>query len=149
MLMRRILGAATVALLLTGCGSAPPTGPAPAPAIDFTEIALVSATAAGGRVSATPARVDDPAAVAAFGDRFRGTVLGRRVRAVVRRADVGADRVLLAAVVAIGCDVPPGVRVDRSSAGPRITALPVESPLPECFAPVTTVAVVSVPADAL
>ena len=66
----------------------------------------------------------------------------------VRRASPPDGRVLLGAVVAVGCDVPPGVRVEGAGSDLRILAKPVPSPLQECLAPVTTVAVVSVPADA-
>jgi hypothetical protein len=167
--MRRTLGqslalAAFWAAAVTGCGSDagtasdPATDPASsstrsssssAGGLDFDEVALVSQTAAGGRVSPEPVPLDGAAAVSAFTDRFRSPGLGRRVARAVRRADLPPGRALLGAVVAVGCDVPPGVRVEDSGAGPEITALPVESPKQECFAPVTTVAVVSVPADTL
>ena len=57
--------------------------------------------------------------------------------------------VLLGAVVAVGCDVPPGVRVEGTGcrpADPRGAGAVAQQ---ECLAPVTTVAVVSVPAAAL
>jgi hypothetical protein len=168
--MRRTLGQALALAAFcaaaTGCGSdpgtatdpasgspsatSPSTGPSSSPGggLDFEEVALVSQTAAGGRVSRKPVRLDGPAAVGAFTDQFRSPGLGRQVEKAVRRADVPPDRALLGAVVAVGCDVPPGVQVEDSGAGPEITALPVESPTQECFAPVTTVAEVSVPADA-
>lgn len=131
---------------------APSSGSSSNPAagrVDFEEVALVSETAAGGRVTKEPVRLDDAAAVRALTGRLRSEGLGRKVARAVRGADVPADQALLGAVVSVGCDVPPGVRVEDTGAGPAITALPVESPLQECFAPVTTVAVVSVPADAL
>ena len=51
----------------------------------------------------------------------------------------------MGAVVAIGCDVPPG-RLGREQ-GPDgwvVTPHKVPSPLQECFAPVTSVAIVAV-----
>ena len=165
--MRRALGqslalalAASCAVAVTGCGSdagtatdpASPSTASSSPTAggpDFDEVALVSQTAAGGRVSPRPVPLDGAAAVSAFTDQFRSPGLGRQVAKAVRRADVPPGRALLGAVVAVGCDVPPGVRVEDSGAGPEITALPVGSPKQECFAPVTTVAVVSVPADTL
>lgn len=112
------------------------------------QVALVTQTAAGGRVGAKPAHLGTPAAVDRFTAQFRGSALADKVTAAVRRADVPEDRVLLGAVVAVGCDIPPGVRVEHAGDGLRIVAEPVRSPRPECLAPMTTVAVVSVPAGA-
>jgi len=152
---------AALAATLVGCGSGADTASdggsgrpsdrssASSGVLDFDQVALVSQTAAGGRVSAEPVRLDRPRAVHRFTGQFRGDALAVKVAAEVRRADVPDDRTLLGAVVAVGCDVPPGVRVEDSAAGPQVTALPVEAPQQECFAPVTTVALVSVPASAL
>ena len=169
--MRRTLGQSlALAVLggacLTGCGSgagtasddahAPASRSASASASasarsqpDVTRVALVSQTAAGGRVGGQPVRLDTPAAVHRFTAPFRGGTLAGKVAAAVRRADVPPGRVLLGAVVAVGCDIPPGVRVVGSGPGLRLVATPVRQPKQECFAPVTTVAVVSVPAGAV
>ena len=56
---------------------------------------------------------------------------------------------LLGSVVSVGCDVPPGVDVHRTGGGLAITAQKVAAPTKECFAPVTTVALVLVDAAAL
>ena len=49
-------------------------------------------------------------------------------------------------MVALGCDVPPGAVVALDANGDvQITAEEVASPLPECLAPVTTVAIATVP----
>jgi len=168
--MRRTLGqslalAVLGAACLTGCGSgagtasdhadAPASGSAAASASDsassqpdVTRVALVSQTAAGGRVGEQPVRLDSPAAVHRFTAPFRGGTLAGKVAAAVRRAEVPSGRVLLGAVVAVGCDIPPGVRLVGSGPGLRLVATPVRQPKQECFAPVTTVAVVSVPAGA-
>jgi hypothetical protein len=159
MTMRRTLGPAPALgllalVLLGGCGSrsAGPgttTQPTTAGVTAARQVALVSATAAGGRVSTTPARLGTPAAVDRFTAQFRGDALAGKVGAVVRQTDVPAGRMLVGAVVAVACDVPPGVRVEDTGAGLRVVARPMRSPKRECFAPVTTVAVVSVPTDAL
>ena len=52
----------------------------------------------------------------------------------------------MGAVVSIGCDVPPGVDGDQSADGWVFTPQEVARPLQECFAPVTSVALVAVPA---
>jgi hypothetical protein len=50
------------------------------------------------------------------------------------------------AVVAVGCDRPPGAVVSLDANGDvQITPEEVASPLQECLAPVTTVALASVP----
>jgi hypothetical protein len=140
---------AALAAALVGCGSGTaPTGGQASEGPDVVVVALVSQTAGGGRVSAKPARLDRPAAVTRFTGQFRGDALRSKVAGAVRRASPQDGRVLLGAVVAIGCDVPPGVRVEGAGSDLRILAKPVPSPLQECLAPVTTVAVVSVPADA-
>ena len=51
---------------------------------------------------------------------------------------------LYGAVIAVGCDSPDQVVVDVHDAEVTITAVKVPSPLPECFAPMTTVALVLV-----
>ena len=121
----------------------PSTGP-----VDGTVVAMISQTAAGGRVDPHATVLDSSAAVARFAGRFRGGLLQGRIQQALAKADLGADRVPVAAVVALGCDVPKHVDVQRTADGLQVTAQPVASPLPECLAPVTTVAVVAVPSDA-
>jgi hypothetical protein len=167
--MRRTLGTALLATLLTtalvGCGSdtdstagdppsssstpGDPSSPTGDPSGDFTQVALVSQTGAGGNVTNEGTELGDAAAVAAFSKQFSDATLGRKLAAAVAGADVPADQTLVGAVVSIGCDVPPGVSVQASEGGIVITPLKVASPKPECFAPVTTVAVVSVDSDAV
>jgi hypothetical protein len=140
---------AALAAALVGCGSGTdPSGGRASDQPDVVVVALVSQTAGGGQVSAKPVRLDRPAAVTRFTGQFRGHALRTKVAGAVRRASPPDGRVLLGAVVAIGCDAPPGVRVEGTGSDLRILAKPVPSPLQECLAPVTTVAVVSVPADA-
>ncbi len=118
-------------------------------AVDFDLVAIVSQTAGGGRVSLGPTPLPDAAAVTRFARQFRTEALGNRLADEVAQADVPAGRTLVAAVVSIGCDVPPGVNVARSGSTLEITPQAVPSPLPECLAPVTAVALVAVSSDAL
>jgi hypothetical protein len=112
------------------------------PSAEWTEVAIVHATAAGGTVSSTPVPVDSEAALDAFVAQFERPDLGEKVRSAVARADVPDGHVPAAAVVALGCDVPPGVSVvtDREL---RVVPDKVASPLKECFAAVTSVAVLT------
>jgi hypothetical protein len=50
-------------------------------------------------------------------------------------------------VVTIGCDVPPSASVRVENGDVVITPAKVPIPLPECFAPVTSVAIVLAPAS--
>jgi hypothetical protein len=117
--------------------------------VDFTEVALLSETNAGGAVSTRPTVLDDPATIATFTSGLEGRTLPGKIRAEARRTTVPGDRVLVGAVVAIGCDVPPGVAVQSAGNGLQITPLKAEKPHLECFAPVTTVALLLVDAAAL
>jgi hypothetical protein len=64
----------------------------------------------------------------------------------VRRTGLPEDQLLYGAVVSIGCDAPVDVRVLAGESGLRITADKPASPTKECFAPMTTVALVLVSA---
>ena len=150
------VASAVLALVLGACGddvTATPSGDpegASTGAPPMTEpqvVGLLSETAAGGRVSTRPTYLTGDTAL----DRFTGPLergLGAQLRELVRRQQPGAGRVLAAAVVAIGCDVPPGVHVTERGDGYAIVPQRVADPLPECFAPVTTVALVEVPQPA-
>lgn len=174
--MKRLLGTALVlpvllpGLLLAGCGgdgssdvasdpagtsssSGPSTSTPPSDSPkptggsgDYTQIALVSQTAAGGTVSTQAVPLDDDAALAAFVGQFRQTGLGSRIARKVAAATIPEGQQIVGAVVSIGCDVPPGVAVSGEPGSWTITPQKVADPLPECLAPVTTVAIVAVPA---
>lgn len=171
--MRRILGtplALTIvtALLLAGCGSDPdggvpadetasdPAGPAatstPSPSqtqtdgdaeepVDYEVLALVDETAVGGRTSPMLSWVDAPNELETFVAQFRSEAFGEEIRTA---ADTSYDGQLWAAVVSVGCDVPPDVYVEEGEAGYLITPGKVVDPLPECLAAVTTVALVAI-----
>ena len=169
MVMRRTLGPLLLTALLTtgltaGCGSddstvsdqgSPSTsgsgssGSAGDGAVEFDQVALVSQSAAGGRVGERATVLDDSAAVAAFSRQFRTDAVANRIEAAIRKADVPDDRTVLGAVVSVGCDVPPGVTVQRVDGAIVISPMKVKSPLQECLVAVTTVALVAVDSDAV
>jgi hypothetical protein len=105
-------------------------------AVEFELVDTMTATAAGGEVSDTAVPLPDDAAVQSFVAQFTASDLGTQV-------EDGQE--LYGAVVAIGCDAPDQVAVTRSGSDVVITALEVPSPKNECFAPMTTVALVLVP----
>jgi hypothetical protein len=168
--MRRSLGSVLPALLLVvvlgACGDDDSGGAAqdPAPtssgdtggastgssdgAAEFELVDTITVTAAGGHLSETAVPLTDDAAVQAFTSQFTAGDLGAQVEDAVAQTDVPEDEVLYGAVVAIGCDSPDEVTVTQSDAGVVITPVKVASPLPECLAPMTTVALVLGPASA-
>ncbi len=133
-------------LLLTGCGeegtgrAASPTPPADEPVV----VSLVHATNAGGSVSDRLTPIGDDGLLD-FLTQFDSSDLSEQVMLLAEDNPPAEGHELTAAVVAVGCDVPPGVRVTSSEEGWMIRPDKVTAPLRECLAPVTTVAVVDVP----
>ena len=156
--MHRTLGAllATAALAVTaGCGSTTSSTPTGDPSasdpngtIDYTKVALISMTGGGGTSTPLASPLDTTAQVSAFVRQFRANAMAQRVRHELAGADVPAGSHLYGAVIAVGCDRPPGFDVIGGNGRPQIVPREVASPLPECLAAVTTVAIVAVPASA-
>ena len=90
--------------------------------------------------------MDDETARQEFTAQFQRGSLDEKIAAAVGSATIPEGYTVMGAVVAIGCDVPPGVEVSQSAEGWVFTPQDVAKPLQECFAPVTTVALVAVPA---
>jgi hypothetical protein len=129
--------------------AAPTEAPSSLPterAVDFEEVAIISQTAAGGRADPAAVRLDDQAARETFLMQFQNPGFGTKIDRQIQAATLPEGHVLLGAVVSIGCDVPAGVNVTAEPDGWLIYPQKVASPLQECFAPVTTVALVVVPA---
>ena len=138
--MRHLLGALALVLSLAACGEEDAPGPDtldPGPA----EPVLVHATAGDGKAATAATELPDAAAVEAYAAQF-DDVLAGKVQRAAGEVEVGADEVLAAQVVAIGCDVPATASYQDGAFVPAKVA----APLPECFAPVTTVALGAVPA---
>jgi hypothetical protein len=168
--MRRTLGtliaallAGAVLILATGCGSSsssmatdPGTTPAsdrtgpqswsPGPLPGATVLPLISLTAAGGQASQVATALANRSEVDRFVAQFRMAAMRNRIRAAVGDALKHPDHQVVAQVVAVGCDRPPGVDVMAGQDG-RVQLVPreVASPLEECLAPVTTVAIAVLP----
>jgi hypothetical protein len=136
--------------LLGACGddtaSDPESQSSPEPtALDYDVLAIVSETAAGGAVSPTLTPLPGPEELTAFVEQFENGGFRDEVTAEVQGHEPRDGYVVSAAVVAIGCDVPPGVTVVETEESYTVQADKVADPLKECFAPVTSVAVVEVP----
>jgi hypothetical protein len=104
-------------------------------------IKIVSETAAGGTAGGPAVRVDRPAGMARLTRDFRNPGLTTKIRAVVHGTKVAEGQALYGAVIAVGCDVPPSASVEVTEGKVVITAGKVADPIPECFAPVTSVAI--------
>jgi hypothetical protein len=165
--MRRTLGTliALATLVITAaCGSTsssslatdPSRGPAsdpagnpswtPGPIPDAHVLPLISMTAAGGQEGRVATPLNTEAQVARFTSQFRLPALRNRIRAAIGDELKAPDHDIVGQVVAVGCDRPPGVDVIANADG-RVELVPreVASPLQECLAAVTTVAIASLP----
>lgn len=134
--MRRLLGTLALALALAGCGDDAGAGRSPDPgATPHIEVTLVHATAGRGEPERRATDVTERADLAAYVAQF-----SEELAAKVTQAVRTSGSPVLAQVVAVGCDVPPDAHLD----GDVIVPDQVPSPMKECFAPVTTVAVAGV-----
>jgi hypothetical protein len=115
--------------------------------VDFEVVELITVTNADGTVSGVAVPLTDDAAVQAFLGQFDSDEMVTRVQDAVATAEVGDGQALYGAVVSVGCDSPTEVAVTDTGAGLSITALKVPHPQEECFAAMTTVALVVAPAS--
>jgi hypothetical protein len=155
--MKRSLGtlmAAATLVAVAACGSqsssTATSGPAGSPSndpnltIDATTIALLSQTGGRGQQNSSATPLSTPAQISAFTAGMAPPLVHRITKALATASPPDGTQ-LAGAVVAIGCDVPPGVDVVRGADQPQIIAKEVASPHEECLAPVTTVAIVAIP----
>ena len=118
----------------------------PSEGLEAQTIAIVSQTAVGGRVDLNAVPLGDEAARQEFVAQFNRPGMGRKISQAVASATVPEGYTVMGAVVSVGCDVPPDVTVTQSADGWVLKPHQVDKPLQECFAPVTSVAIVAVPA---
>ena len=129
--------------------SDPPPDDTTGDEVDFELVRMLTETAAGGATSEVAVPLGDDAAVQQFNAQFETDPLPTKVQNTVAETDVPEGMLLYGAVVSIGCDSPTNVSVAKGDAGLVITAHKLPTPMPECFAPMTTVALVLVPAAAV
>ncbi|QIG41562.1 hypothetical protein G5V58_01155 [Nocardioides anomalus] len=122
--------------------------PGPGDPVEFELVTTLTETAARGDVSTEAVPLpDDPAVqqfVAAFTEPLQASV-----EQAVAGAAVPDDMQLYGAVVNVGCDAPDQVQVVENAGALQVIAEKVPDPKRECFAPMTTVALVLVPASAV
>jgi len=151
--MRRLLATGCLLVLaLAGCGQeaeiiVPSTDPLASTASGGPrvqqDVVLLHATAVGGTVG-DPVPVGTPGQLDAFTAQLTSAAFVQEVRRAVTRARsaAGADQVVEAAVVALGCDVPEAVTL-AADGTVRVPA-PEAGTERQCLAPMTTVAVLTV-----
>jgi hypothetical protein len=147
---------ALAALLATaGCGSSTSStaadDPSSAPSSSGpstppgAKVHLISLTGAGGgQPTGTASPLNTPEQIATFSKQFRSPAMANRIQSLTAKVGSGDD--VSGAVVAVGCDRPPGAAVQVDGDGNvLITPYDVESPLEECLVAVTTVAIAVIP----
>lgn len=164
--MRRLLGSLLVLafpLALMGCGEEPderaddpatqsqsddrPDDPATQSQTDQADpqvVDIVSGTAAGGDVAQVATVIEDDRDLERYLRQFESPFVGDLTDAIDAHP-LADDRVLGLAVIEISCDEPPSATVTFDGEAYAVTPGKVVSPHPECFAPVTSVAVLDLP----
>lgn len=142
-----LVGVLLGALLLAGCGDETAGGEAddePRGEIPFDLVEMISESAVGGMVAPGAIALSDASAVQQFSTQFEDDRMSTRLAQVVADLEVPEDKAAYAAVVGIGCDVPTDVTVTSTDTGIVIVGVkPTTKPV-ECFAAVTSVAIVLV-----
>lgn len=147
--MRRTLGVLALlgTLVLAGCGEERQAGEAdnePRGPIKFELVEMVTETSVGGMVSPGAVPLADVSAVRQFSAQFENDRMELYLVQLIDELKVPDDKAAYAAVVAIGCQVPPDVTVTSTDTGILIEGTkPTTKPV-QCIAPMTSVAVVLV-----
>ncbi len=142
----------TVLAVLAGCGDDPADradDPAPQEQTDEGAprvVDILSASAAHGDLAATATVIDDDRALARYLRQFTSPPFVADLTAAVQANDPAEGRVLGLAVIEISCDEPPSATVSEEDGAYVVTPGKVLDPLPECYVPVTSVAVLDLPA---
>jgi hypothetical protein len=136
------------AVVLGGCGDeTKPRGEAdkePRGVIDAQLVEMVTETAVGGMVAPGAVALTDVVAVQNFSGQFEDDRMETKLAQAFAGLKVPDDKAAYAAVVGIGCDVPPDVVVTSTDSGILIEGTKSTEKPVECFAPMTSVAIVLV-----
>ena len=142
-----LVGVLLSALLLADCGDETAGGEAddePRGEIPFDLVEMISESAVGGMVAPGAIALSDASAVQQFSTQFEDDRMSTRLAQVVADLEVPEDKAAYAAVVGSGCGVPTDGTVTSTDTGIVIVGVkPTTKPV-ECFAAVTSVAIVLV-----
>ena len=153
--MKRYLGPLallTALAVLTGCGDDPDDrADDPAPQEQTDEAAprvvdILSASAARGDLAEAATIIEDERALTRYLRQFSSPPFIEDLTAAVKANEPGEGRVIGLAVIEISCDEPPSATVTEEEGAFVVTPGKVVAPLPECLVPVTSVAVLDLPA---
>jgi len=149
--MRHLLGIlCALTLVLAGCGATDgggsDDGSDDGGTLEPEQVVFVSESAVGGNVRSTATTIAGDQSIQEFAGQFEDQRMADRIADEAARIDVPDGDELAAAVVAVACDAPTDVSVERTPAGLQVTSPPVKTDK-QCLVPVTTVALVTVPAE--
>ncbi|WP_183099927.1 hypothetical protein [Nocardioides pelophilus] len=136
---------------LAACGDEPedraddPASEVRTTAGDPRVVTIVSGTAADGDVAAEATLIEDDRDLARYLEQFTSPSLAGDLQDAVDAVEPADDRVVGVAVIAIGCDVPPSATVTQDDGAFVVMPGKIVDPHYECFAPVTSVAVLDLP----
>ncbi|KAA1425890.1 hypothetical protein [Nocardioides antri] len=154
--MTRVLLLLTLSLALTACGDeagdsaddAASVPPSATPSSDVGEpevITILSGSAAGGEVAEEATPLEDEQDITRYVEQFESPSFAADLADAVRVVPLAEGRVAGAAVIAIGCDVPSKATVTEEDGAFVVTPGKIVKPHQECYAPVTSVAVLDLP----
>ncbi len=133
-------------LALTACGDEKPgeADDEPRGEISYDLVEMVTETAVGGMTSPGAVALTDTTAVQQFSGQFEDDRMQTRLIEAFNDLTVPDDKAAYAAVVAIGCEVPPDVVVTSTDTGILIEGTKPSTKPVQCIAPMTSVAIVLV-----
>ncbi|RHW27195.1 hypothetical protein D0Z08_11080 [Nocardioides immobilis] len=157
--MRRLVGSLfvlTALTALTACGEEPDdraddpatqgrTTQGQTDSADPQVVDIVSGSAVDGDVAATATVIQDDQDLERYLRQFDSSPFVGDLTDAIDAHPLADDRVLGLAVIEISCDEPPSATVTTDGEAFVVTPGKVVNPHQECFAPVTSVAVLDLP----
>lgn len=143
--------ALAAAAALAGCGDNVSWEGEPPERADARVVEIVSGSAAGGSVDELVTVFKGPKDVdryvQRFGTEFGNTTIGAEIGSAFRRYDEDPDTHVGAAIISVGCDVPPSATITEGAEEDTWLVRPgkVKDPVDACAVAVTSVAIVTVP----
>jgi len=152
--MKRLLGTLLVVAALTAltaCGDETDDRADDPATQEQTDVAapqvvdIVSGSAVDGDVATEATVIADDRLLSRYLEQFHNAPFVAVLTDAIEAHDFADGRVLGLAVIEISCDEPPSATVTEMHGAFVVTPGKVVNPHPECFAPVTSVAVLDLP----